>query len=92
MTSLNDDSSFLVGMWSSMVQYQPRKDLQAAWTDFAMSTPVRLFTTSGTLLTMLRTSPVNFAAPTSPWPLDTIVIFLAWERGAATSEIGRAHV
>lgn len=50
-----------------------------------MSTPVIDFTNSGTLLTIDSTSPVNLAAPTSPLPLDTIVIFLACDNGAATS-------
>lgn len=50
-----------------------------------MSTPVIDLTNSGTLLTIANTSPVNFAAPTSPLPLDTIVIFLACDSGAATS-------
>lgn len=36
-------------------------------------------------LTMERTSPVNLAAPISPLPEDTIVIFLACDNGAATS-------
>lgn len=56
----------------------------AKWT-FIMSTPVMLLTISGTLVTICSTSPVNLAAPISPWPDDTIVIFLACERGAATS-------
>lgn len=50
-----------------------------------MSTPVIDLTNSGTLLTIWSTSPVNLAAPTSPVPLDTIVIFLACDNGAATS-------
>lgn len=50
-----------------------------------MSTPVRDFTKSGTLVTMLNTSPVSFEAPISPLPDDTIVIFLACDNGAATS-------
>lgn len=50
-----------------------------------MSTPVIDLTNSGTLLTICNTSPVNLAAPTSPLPLDTIVIFFACDNGAATS-------
>lgn len=50
-----------------------------------MSTPVIDFTKSGTLLTIDKTSSVNFAAPISPPPLDTIVIFFACDNGAATS-------
>ena len=50
-----------------------------------MSTPVILLTMSGTLVMMSRTSPVNLPAPISPSPLLTIVIFLVWDRGAATS-------
>lgn len=42
-------------------------------------------TNSGTVLTIWRTSPVNLAAPTSPVPVETIVIFLACDNGAATS-------
>lgn len=43
----------------------------------AMSTPVIFRTNSGTVETMERTSPVSLAAPISPEPLETIVIFLA---------------
>lgn len=50
-----------------------------------ISTPVIDLTNSGTLLTIANTSPVNLAAPTSPEPLDTMVIFLACDNGAATS-------
>lgn len=44
---------------------------------FEISTPVILFTKCGTLFTISSTSPVNFAAPISLDPVDTIVIFLA---------------
>lgn len=50
-----------------------------------ISTPVNDLTNSGTLLTIWSTSPVNLAAPTSPVPLETIVIFFACDSGAATS-------
>lgn len=50
-----------------------------------MSTPVIDLTNSGTLFMMANTSPVNLAAPISPLPLDTIVIFLVCDNGAATS-------
>lgn len=42
-----------------------------------ISTPVMLLTSSGILLTIVNTSPVNLDAPTSPAPEDTIVIFFA---------------
>lgn len=42
-------------------------------------------TSNGTLLTISKISPVSLAAPISPVPLDTIVIFFACEMGAATS-------
>lgn len=42
-----------------------------------ISTPVIFLTSVGTLLTMSKISPVNLAAPTSPVPVDTMVIFLA---------------
>ena len=50
-----------------------------------MSTPVILLTMSGTRVMMSSTSPVSRPAPTSPSPLATIVIFLVWDSGAATS-------
>lgn len=50
-----------------------------------ISTPVIDLTTSGTLDTIDIISPVSLAAPTSLFPLDTIVIFLVWDNGAATS-------
>lgn len=50
-----------------------------------MSTPVIDLTKSGTLLTMESTSSVSLAAPISPPPVDTMVIFLACDNGAATS-------
>lgn len=50
-----------------------------------ISTPVIDFTNSGTLLTIAKTSSVNLAAPISPPPVDTIVIFFACDKGAATS-------
>ncbi|GLH02889.1 uncharacterized protein GBIM_08837 [Gryllus bimaculatus] len=50
-----------------------------------MSTPVIFFTTSGTFETISRTSDVSLDAPTSPFPEDTIVIFLAFDIGAETS-------
>lgn len=50
-----------------------------------MSTPVIDLTRSGTLLTICNISPVNLAAPISPVPDETIVIFLACDNGAATS-------
>ena len=60
---------------------------------FVTSTPVILLTMVGTLTMMSSTSPVILAAPTSPLPSLTMVIFLAWDRGAAisaaTSEIER---
>ena len=52
---------------------------------FVTSTPVILLTMVGTLTMMSSTSPVILAAPTSPLPSLTIVIFLAWDRGAAIS-------
>ena len=59
--------------------------LVGSWLTLVMSTPVILLTMSGTLVMMSRTSPVSRPAPTSPSPLATIVIFLVWDRGAATS-------
>lgn len=50
-----------------------------------MSTPVIALTSSGTLLTICSTSSVSLAAPTSPPPVETIVIFFACDSGAATS-------
>lgn len=44
---------------------------------FAMSTPVKFLTRSGTRCTILKTSSVNFSAPIVPLPLETIVIFFA---------------
>lgn len=52
---------------------------------FDISTPVIVFTKAGTLLTISKTSPVSLAAPTSPVPVETIVIFFACDKGAATS-------
>ena len=51
----------------------------------AISTPVKDLTTSGTRETIVMISPVSLAAPISPAPLETIVIFFAWDNGAATS-------
>lgn len=59
--------------------------LVGSWLTLVMSTPVILLTMSGTLVMMSSTSPVSLPAPTSPSPLATIVIFLVWDRGAATS-------
>ena len=39
----------------------------------------------GNLTTISNNSPVIFAAPTAPLPLDTIVTFLHAAKGAATS-------
>lgn len=50
-----------------------------------MSTPVIDLTSSGTLLTIAKISPVSLAAPISPLPDETIVIFLVCDNGAATS-------
>lgn len=52
---------------------------------FAISTPVKFLTKSGTRVTILNTSSVSFSAPIVPLPLETIVIFLACDKGAATS-------
>lgn len=57
----------------------------SGYVTLAMSTPVNDFTSSGTRVTILNTSEVNFSAPIVPSPLETIVIFFAWDRGAATS-------
>lgn len=51
----------------------------------AMSTPVKFLTNSGTRVTILNTSSVSFSAPIVPFPLETIVIFFACDKGAATS-------
>lgn len=50
-------------------------------------------TSSGMRLTIDKTSPVNFAAPISPVPVEIIVIFLVWDNGAATSAatLGKAN-
>lgn len=50
-----------------------------------ISTFVICLTSSGMRATIERTSPVNLAAPTSPVPVETIVIFLVCDNGAATS-------
>lgn len=42
-------------------------------------------TSSGIFPTIAKTSPVNFAAPTSLEPDETIVIFFVCDNGAATS-------
>lgn len=50
-----------------------------------MSTPVTPLTSVGMHCTMLSTSPVSLAAPTSLPPQDTIVTLLTCDKGAATS-------
>ena len=50
-----------------------------------MLIPVRFSTTCGIFSIRVSTSPDNLAAPTSPLPLDTIVIFLALHKGAEIS-------
>lgn len=50
-----------------------------------MSTPVMFFTDNGTLAMIMSTSLVSFAAPISPDPSVTMVILLAWDKGAAIS-------
>lgn len=52
---------------------------------WAISMPVSDLTRFGTLAIISKTSPVNLAAPTSPSPDEIMVIFFAWEIGAATS-------
>ena len=59
--------------------------LVGSWLTLVMSTPVILLTMSGTRVMMSSTSPVSLPAPTSPSPVATIVIFLVWDSGAATS-------
>jgi len=48
-------------------------------------TPVSIVTISGTLFTICIISFVNLTAPTSQSPLATIVTFLVFSKGAATS-------
>lgn len=64
--------------------YYINKIIQHTFT-FEISTPVTPFTRSGMHCTMLSTSPVSLAAPTSPPPQDTMVTLRAWDNGAATS-------
>merc|ERR1719350_1176444 len=49
------------------------------------STPVIFLTVSGRLFMISRTSDVILLAPIGPSPVDTMVIFFAWEMGPVTS-------